>query len=46
MNTSAAMMYGWTAIPWRKLEVVVFKLPKRIYQASRTEVRINNASFC
>jgi len=35
MNTSATMMYGWTAIPWRKLEVAVFKLQKRIYQASR-----------
>ena len=29
------MMYDWKTIPWRKLEVIVFKLQKRIYQASR-----------
>lgn len=34
MNTSATMMYGWHAVPWRKLEVAVFKLQKRIYRAS------------
>ena len=28
-------MYEWNTTPWRKLEVVVFKLQKRIYQASR-----------
>ncbi len=28
-------MYKWKDIPWRKLERVVFKLQKRIYQASR-----------
>lgn len=27
-------MYGWNTIPWRKLERKVFKLQKRIYQAS------------
>lgn len=33
MNTSVTM-YEWKDIPWRKLEVQVFKLQKRIYQAS------------
>jgi RNA-directed DNA polymerase len=28
-------MYGWETLPWRKLERSVFKLQKRIYQASR-----------
>ncbi|WP_287255717.1 group II intron reverse transcriptase/maturase [Moorena sp. SIO4E2] len=28
-------MYKWKDIPWRKLERMVFKLQKRIYQASR-----------
>lgn len=28
-------MYEWEALPWRKLERVVFKLQKRIYRASR-----------
>ena len=27
--------YEWGAIPWRKLEVAVFKLQKRIYRASQ-----------
>ena len=35
MSTSETMMYDWKMIPWRKLEVIVFKLQKRIYQASR-----------
>ena len=35
MNTSATVMYEWTFAPWRKLEVAVFKLQKRIYLASR-----------
>src|SRR6476619_3836354 len=26
--------YEWNAIPWRKLEVKVFKLQRRIYQAT------------
>ncbi len=34
MSTSATMMYEWHDIPWRKLEGGVFKLQKRIYQAS------------
>lgn len=33
-------MYEWNTIPWRKLEKEVFKLQKRIYQASeRGDVR-------
>jgi RNA-directed DNA polymerase len=34
MNTSKKMMYGWDTNQWRKLERNVFKLQKRIYQAS------------
>lgn len=33
MNTDN-LMYEWKTIPWRKLEVEVFKLQKRIYRAS------------
>ncbi|BAZ43911.1 putative reverse transcriptase [Chondrocystis sp. NIES-4102] len=33
MNTENPM-YEWNTIPWRKLEKQVFKLQKRIYQAS------------
>jgi len=35
-------MYGWNTISWRKIQRNVFKLQKRIYQASR-EVRMTNA---
>lgn len=28
------MRYEWNKIPWRKIEVSVFKLQKRIYRAS------------
>jgi RNA-directed DNA polymerase len=35
MSTAATPMYEWKAIPWRKLERVVFKLQTRIYQAKR-----------
>lgn len=34
MSTSHAMMHKWHSIDWRKLEVAVFKLQKRIYRAS------------
>jgi len=34
MNTSKQMMYDWDSLPWRKLEKGLFKLQKRIYQAS------------
>lgn len=34
MNT-VQPMYEWNTIPWRKLEKNVFKLQKRIYQASK-----------
>lgn len=33
MNTEKPM-YEWGQIPWRKLEIIVFKLQKRIYRAS------------
>lgn len=36
MNTVAQQpMYGWSPVTWRKTERRVFKLQKRIYQASR-----------
>lgn len=34
MNTGQPM-YEWKDLPWRKIERQVFKLQKRIYQASR-----------
>jgi RNA-directed DNA polymerase len=34
MNHDARHRYEWNTIPWRKLEVRVFKLQKRIYQAT------------
>jgi RNA-directed DNA polymerase len=34
MNTESTPMYGWNETNWRKLERQVFKLQKRIYQAS------------
>lgn len=41
MNTVAIEpMYGWNTIPWKKIQRNVFKLQKRIYQASsRGDVR-------
>jgi len=35
MNTVNSPMYDWNTIPWPKAERAVFKLQKRIYQASR-----------
>src|SRR5205085_628454 len=36
MNTGATPpMYGWNRIPWKRIQRNVFKLQKRIYQASR-----------
>ena len=36
MNTGATPpMDGWNRIPWKKIQRKVFKLQKRIYQASR-----------
>ena len=35
MDTATKPMYEWNQIPWRKLEKEVFKLQKRIYQASQ-----------
>jgi RNA-directed DNA polymerase len=34
MNTALKPMYEWKDIPWQKLEKNVFKLQRRIYQAS------------
>jgi RNA-directed DNA polymerase len=34
MNTALKPMYGWNETDWRKLDRQVFKLQKRIYQAS------------
>ncbi len=35
MNTEYQPMYEWKTLPWRTIERSVFKLQKRIYQASR-----------
>jgi RNA-directed DNA polymerase len=35
MSAMPASAYEWKNLPWRKLEQQVFKLQKRIYQASR-----------
>lgn len=41
MNTALKPMYEWSDIGWRKLERNVFKLQKRIYQASnRGDVKL------
>ena len=37
MNTANTLMYEWKEIPWRKLEVQIFKLQKRIYRASERD---------
>ena len=34
MGTTNRSMYEWKTLPWRKIERKVFKLQKRIYQAS------------
>ena len=35
MNTDQHPMYEWNTLPWRTIERSVFKLQKRIYQASQ-----------
>ena len=35
MNTVEQPMYGWNTRPWKKFQRNVFKLQKRIYQASQ-----------
>src|SRR2546428_9382198 len=35
MNTEHQPMYDWKDLPWRTIERNVFKLQKRIYQASQ-----------
>ncbi|MCP3870142.1 MAG: group II intron reverse transcriptase/maturase, partial [Gammaproteobacteria bacterium] len=35
MSESKTITYEWNQIPWRKLEVSVFKLQRRIYKASQ-----------
>jgi RNA-directed DNA polymerase len=41
MNPEAIPRYEWKTLPWRKLEKQVFKLQKRIYQASiRGDVKL------
>jgi RNA-directed DNA polymerase len=35
MSTATAPMYEWKDLPWQKIERKVFKLQKRIYQATR-----------
>src|SRR6266852_2257890 len=35
MNTEQKPMYEWNTLPWRTIERWVFKLQRRIYQASQ-----------
>jgi RNA-directed DNA polymerase len=35
MSTTVPSVYEWNALPWRRLERDVYKLQKRIFQASR-----------
>lgn len=35
MSPSFEMRYEWSALPWKRIEVRVFKLQRRIYRASR-----------
>src|SRR5262245_3752283 len=35
MNTGTLPMYEWNTLPWQVIERQVFKLQKRIYQASQ-----------
>ena len=35
MDTATRPMYKWQELPWKKIERAVFKLQKRIYQASQ-----------
>lgn len=35
MSTTAMPVYEWNALPWKTIERNVFKLQKRIYQASQ-----------
>src|SRR5437667_4544068 len=35
MSTEQQPMYEWNTLPWRMIERTVFKLQKRIYQASQ-----------
>lgn len=35
MSQSQAMRYGWNQLPWKKIQVKVFKLQRRIYRASQ-----------
>ena len=37
MNTAIRPMYRWQDLPWQKIERNVFKLQKRIYQASQRD---------
>src|SRR5215831_17301961 len=40
MNTIPRSMYGWNTLPWTRIQRQVFKLQKRIYQATcRHDVR-------
>lgn len=36
MNTSEKNVYKWDEVNWRKLDLNIFKLQKRIYQASKS----------
>jgi RNA-directed DNA polymerase len=46
MNTASQPMYEWNTIPWSQAERAVFKLQKRIYQASSRGERITVREDC
>lgn len=35
MNPSFKARYEWSTLPWKRIQVKVFKLQRRIYRASR-----------
>lgn len=41
MSTAAMSVYEWKAIPWRAIDKDVFKLQKRIYQATKHGNEVN-----
>jgi hypothetical protein len=47
-TTKPALMDEWSTLPWKKIELSVFKLQQRIYRASeRGDVKtIHNSNGC
>ena len=40
MSESTTATYEWHQLPWRKLEVTVCKLERRIYQGDRINLKV------